>query len=46
MDRAKSAGFPTTAWTVVSRARSGADSIAREARVLQFGGWDGNPPAW
>jgi RNA polymerase sigma-70 factor (ECF subfamily) len=26
-----SSGFPTTAWTVVSRARSGADSEAREA---------------
>jgi hypothetical protein len=24
-------GFPTTAWTVVSRARSGVDSEAREA---------------
>src|SRR5687767_13734955 len=31
MDRVRSSGFPTTAWTVVSRARSGADSEAREA---------------
>ena len=31
MDRVRSSGFPTTAWTVVSRARRGADSEAREA---------------
>ena len=31
MDRVRSSGFPTTAWTVVSRARNGADSEAREA---------------
>ena len=31
MDRVRSSGFPTTAWTVVSRARSGVDSEAREA---------------
>jgi RNA polymerase sigma-70 factor (ECF subfamily) len=31
MDRVRSGGFPTTAWTVVSRARSGGDSEAREA---------------
>jgi DNA-directed RNA polymerase specialized sigma24 family protein len=31
MDRVRSSGFPTTAWTVVARARSGADTEAREA---------------
>ena len=31
MDRVRSERFSTTAWTVVSRARSGADSEAREA---------------
>jgi DNA-directed RNA polymerase specialized sigma24 family protein len=31
MDRVKSSGFPSTAWTVVSRARSGAETEAREA---------------
>ena len=31
MDRAKSSGFPTTAWTVVSRARGGAETDARDA---------------
>jgi DNA-directed RNA polymerase specialized sigma24 family protein len=31
MDRGQSSRFPTTAWTVVSRARGGADSEAREA---------------
>src|SRR4030095_16141267 len=31
MDREKSSGFPTTAWTVVSSARSAANSEARQA---------------
>lgn len=31
MDPAKSTGFPTTAWTIVSHARRGADAEAREA---------------
>ena len=31
MDRVKSSGFPTTAWTVVSRARKGAGTEARDA---------------
>jgi DNA-directed RNA polymerase specialized sigma24 family protein len=31
MDRVGGGGFPTTAWTLVSRARSGSDSEAREA---------------
>jgi RNA polymerase sigma factor (sigma-70 family) len=31
MEREKSRGFPTTAWTAVSRARSAADSEARQA---------------
>lgn len=31
MDPVKSSGFPTTAWTIVSRARSGAETEAREA---------------
>ena len=31
MDRGQSSRFPTTAWTIVSRARSDADSEAREA---------------
>jgi hypothetical protein len=31
-------GFPTTAWTVVSRARSGVDSEAREALAFLCAG--------
>ena len=34
MDRVRSSGFPTTAWTVVSRARGRADSEAREALAV------------